>query len=474
MVSKTIEDFSVVIRCHAPKSKVPEEKTELIVSLDHSQNIVKLTDPDTIGRDVIRVREFPFERIYDWNVTQEAFFDQVPKPLIQDAMEGYNGTILAYGETGSGKTYTIQGNLAYEDQYGIIPRAAEEIFKIIETTPSKQYLVYCCFLSIYNEKLNDLLSSSSSVRLGIRESPELGVYVKDAMWCQVKNHEEMLELYRKGLKTGDILSTMMGITNTRTTTIFHVRLESVELNAEGKPEICVSNLHFVDMPGSQSPYRREGSNTSTSLTTFRLVIAKLAAKAESTRRNIIVPYRDSVLTRLLEQPLRGNAKIVFIATILPNSGNFDETLSTLRHASEAKKIKMTATINKRNSLLEEIHNELESLKAELRVTHIDLLQEVVNPEAGEANGNHNQQVNQIDMNENEVMIEGRKDYATREKENIEMIIDSIMKSVQKIGRMIDEEKSKVWKALKEKEKTCDKVIEHRVTVETAILKLKVK
>ena len=465
MVSKNIEDFSVVIRCHPPRSRDPEEQTKMAVSIDSSQNLIKLKDPNP-DKQSEPSQEFSFERIYDWNSGQKDFFDQVAKPLIQDVLEGYNGTILAHGQTGSGKTYTIQGNLAEKDQYGIIPRAAEEIFKSIEanTSKDKQYFVYCSFIMIYNEVINDLLSPSPSAKLLLKERPEREVYIKGVNLCRVKNSEELLQLYLKGLKSRDILVTKMSLLASRCYLIFKIRQESFELNSEGKVVIRASSLHLVDMAGSERPSKTSvdyevATKISVSLSPLGNVISALTDP-----KHAHVPYRDSKITRILQESLGGNAKTVWIATVIPDITHLDETTSTLRYASRAKNIKNVARINYRDSLLEEIQSELETLKAELRPSN------VINQL-----GNQIQLDNQLNPNENELMMEEEsKDYQTREKENIEKIIDSTMKTIQRIEALVDEQKNEVWKSLKEKEKECHKVIERRVLVEEAILSLKSK
>ena len=473
MVSKNIEDFSVVIRCHPPRSRDPEEQTKMAVSIDSSQNLIKLKDPNPDKQSELS-QEFSFERIYDWNSSQKDFFDQVAKPLIQDVVEGYNGTILAHGETGSGKTYTIQGNLAEKDQYGIIPRAAEEIFKTIEanTSKDKQYFVYCSFIMIYSQQMADLLSPIRA-DLALR-TKERGVYIKGATRWPAKNYDELLQLYSRGCKTRDreFRVAGRGQSSLQSFLIFSVRIESFELNSEGKVVIRASTLHLVDTSGSEKipKISYESAAVPKSLSAFASVIMALANE-----KSKVIPYKDSNLTRLLQDSLGGNAKTVFIATIIPDSAYFDRSLSTLRFAACAKRVQNAAKVNiitkevYKSALAEDLQSNLEALKAEITPSHnssIEFLMQYANIGTGTGD--------QINQNGWQRFLDTKEEnFVTIEKKAIENVIDSTMRVVGRLD-MIDERKNDIWRQLKEKEKECHKIIEHRIMAELLLYELLMK
>jgi len=263
--------------------------------------LINIKDPNSEESEP--PKQFSFDTVYDWNASQRDLHDQTAQPLVQSAMQGYNVTFIAYGETGAGKTHTIQGNLAEKELDGIIPRAMKEVFKIIQNTTNKQYLVYCSFISIYDEVINDLLSSSSSPSLLLREGIKLGVFVKGVTWSQVKNSEEMFKLYLKGLSSQSILTSHMSRSRSRLASVFNIRLESFELNTEGKTDICVKNLLFIDLAGSerkrktagQGDHLRETTKISLSLSPLANVLSSL-----TNGKSKHIPYRDSKITRILQ------------------------------------------------------------------------------------------------------------------------------------------------------------------------------
>ena len=462
MVSKAIEDrdFTVVVRCRPPRYKEPEQ---LAVSIDLGTEEITLKDLDAKDESAAP-KTFCFDRVFNSLASQQTIFDDVVRPLIQRVLEGYNGTILAYGEQGAGKTYTMTGNLyASKEDHGLVPRAIEEIFRGIENTKSKQYLVYCSFLLIYSEQITDLLSNEKRQRLILRERTDGNVFALGSTSWHVKNSEELMGKYLQGLRQQQVLATNMSVPSSRVFSIFAIRFESFELDASGKVSACVNNLIFVDCAASTRPTKsgitdsriQEARNIAKSVSTFGVVISALTDP-----KGKHIPYRDSKFTYLLKNSLGGNTKTILIANIRPDGTCYNETLNTLRLATRARLIKNIAKINYRDSILQDIQAELNLLKRQLNFaqTGLDNQPMLLNQE------------NEPNQNGNE--IEEEKDYTKREKKHIESLIEATMRQVARIEEIVDERKSEAYKLLREKAKECEKVIEHRVMLEAFIESLK--
>lgn len=255
-------------------------------------------------------------------------------------LEGYNGTIFAYGQTGTGKTHTISGIPKDPTHKGIMPRSFDTVFKSIECDSKCQYLVRASYLEIYNEEIRDLLSKNGQNKLELKEKDGT-VYVKDLSTFVVKSPEDMMEVFNEGTVNRHVRATNMNDTSSRSHSIFTITIESSQIGPDGKSHIKVGKLNIVDLAGSerldktgaQGEGAKEGIKINLSLSTLCHVISSLTDP-----KCTFVPYRDSKLTRLLQDSLGGNTKTCMIANIGPADYNMDETLSTLRYASRAKNI----------------------------------------------------------------------------------------------------------------------------------------
>ena len=293
-------------------------------------------------------KRFTFDSVYPDNSWQCDIFDETAYPIIENILEGYNGTIFAYSQTGTGKTHTMVGILGDEAEKGIIPRAFECIFKMIECDTSKQYLVWASFLEIYKEDIIDLLAKGNLQHLELKEKPDSGVYVKDLSMALVETPEKMMEIMNRGNKNKHMGETAMNRNSSRSHSIFTITIESATVEADGETHIWVGKFNMVDLAGSEKQSKtgatgerlEEAIKINLSLTTLCNVISSLVDSKRS-----YVPYRDSKLTRLLQDSLGGNTKTVMIANIGPADHNVDETLSTLRYANRAKHIENKPKIN---------------------------------------------------------------------------------------------------------------------------------
>lgn len=194
---------------------------------------------------------FTFDTVYDPNTKQEDIFNETAYPIIDNVFEGYNGTIFAYGQTGTGKSHTMSGVLDNQEHWGIIPRSFDTIFKTINCETKKQFLVRVSYLEIYNEEVYDLLSPSFQSKLELKEKPDSGVYVKDLSTFVVKNPEDTLKVMRKGTDNRHTGETNMNKDSSRSHSVFCVTIEQSEIGPDGKSHIKVGKLNMVDLAGSE-------------------------------------------------------------------------------------------------------------------------------------------------------------------------------------------------------------------------------
>ncbi|XP_016153400.1 PREDICTED: centromere-associated protein E [Ficedula albicollis] len=321
--------------------------------------------------DVNGTKIFSYDHVFHSSDNTQQLYDGVAVPIIQSAVQGYNGTIFAYGQTASGKTYTMMGN---EDSMGIIPKAIQHVFKIICEIPDREFLLRVSYMEIYNETITDLLCDNRKKKpLGIREDVNRNTYVEDLIEEVVVSPAQVMEWIRKGERNRHYGETKMNEHSSRSHTIFRMIIESRErsdpANANCDGAVMVSHLNLVDLAGSERASQtgsegvrlKEGCNINRSLFILSQVIKKLCDDPSG-----FINYRDSKLTRILQNSLGGNAKTVIICTITPVS--FDETLSTLQFANTAKGMKNTPKVNEvldDDALLKRYRKEILDLKKQL-------------------------------------------------------------------------------------------------------------
>ncbi|XP_039704806.1 centromere-associated protein E isoform X7 [Pteropus medius] len=321
-------------------------------------------------------KSFNFDRVFHSNETTKNVYEEIAVPIIDSAIQGYNGTVFAYGQTASGKTYTMMGS---DDYLGVIPRAIQDIFQKIKKFPDREFLLRVSYMEIYNETITDLLCNTQKMKpLIIREDFNRNVYVSDLTEEVVYTPEMALKWITKGEKNRHYGITKMNQRSSRSHTIFRMILESRE---KGEPSNCegsvkVSHLNLVDLAGSERAAQtgtegmrlKEGCNINRSLFILGQVIKKLS----DGQIGGFINYRDSKLTRILQNSLGGNAKTRIICTITPVS--FDETLSTLQFASTAKYMKNTPYVNEVSSdeaLLKRYRKEIIDLKKQLEEVSLE-------------------------------------------------------------------------------------------------------
>ncbi|XP_023075893.2 centromere-associated protein E isoform X3 [Piliocolobus tephrosceles] len=344
-------------------------------SLGETAQVYWKTDNNAIYQ-VDGSKSFNFDRVFHGNETTKNVYEEIAAPIIDSAIQGYNGTIFAYGQTASGKTYTMMGS---EDHLGVTPRAIHDIFQKIKKFPDREFLLRVSYMEIYNETITDLLCGTQKMKpLIIREDVNRNVYVADLTEEVVYTSEMALKWITKGEKNRHYGETKMNQRSSRSHTIFRMILESRE---KGEPSNCegsvkVSHLNLVDLAGSERAAQtgaegvrlKEGCNINRSLFILGQVIKKLS----DGQVGGFINYRDSKLTRILQNSLGGNAKTRIICTITPVS--FDETLTTLQFASTAKYMKNTPYVNEVSTdeaLLKRYRKEIMDLKKQLEEVSLE-------------------------------------------------------------------------------------------------------
>ncbi|KAI9268325.1 hypothetical protein BDA99DRAFT_558482 [Phascolomyces articulosus] len=381
-------NIKVVVRCRPMNSREQARGATCLIQMDGNQTILRKPDDMKTGTQD-DVKAFTFDKSY-WSADksdpsyadQEQVFNDLGADLLDHAFDGYNCCIFAYGQTGSGKSYSMMG---YGEDKGITPRTCSELFNRINAVTDERTTcrVEVSYIEIYNEKVRDLLNPKNKNNLKVREHPSLGPYVEDLSKMAVNSFEDINQLMDEGNKARTVAATNMNATSSRSHGVFTLILtqkrkdEATNLETEK-----VARISLVDLAGSERANStgatgarlKEGANINRSLTTLGKVIAGLAEqsmqeapKKGRKAKEVFIPYRDSVLTWLLKDSLGGNSKTAMIAAISP--ADYDETLSTLRYADQAKKIKNKAVVNEdpNAKIIRELKEELDLLRSRLTI-----------------------------------------------------------------------------------------------------------
>eukprot|EP00002_Diphylleia_rotans_P005576 TRINITY_DN1474_c0_g1_i4.p1 TRINITY_DN1474_c0_g1~~TRINITY_DN1474_c0_g1_i4.p1 ORF type:complete len:689 (-),score=135.14 TRINITY_DN1474_c0_g1_i4:497-2563(-) len=309
------------------------------------------------------------------NASQEKVYDDIGREVVNSVLEGYNGTILAYGQTGAGKTFTMVGGTENYKYRGVIPRAIAQIFADVQNRPESAFTIRISFLEIYNETLVDLLaglpsSDQTEQQLLIAEDSKGMVVVKGLKQVVATSEEEALNLFFEGETNRAIAQHSLNKSSTRSHCIFTVHVEN-RSRVESNEKIIVSKLNLVDLAGSERLKKtnsegvilKEAMYINKSLTFLEQVIVALSDKKRDH-----VPFRQSKLTNVLKDSLGGNCKTYMIANIWAEGQHLDETISTLKFASRMMRISTDASINVEHDpvmLVKKYEREIKELKQEL-------------------------------------------------------------------------------------------------------------
>ncbi len=328
-------------------------------------------------------RAYTYDYAFDVGSTQESVYDASVRSMIPRLFEGYNATVLAYGQTGSGKTHSMgtsyDSSTTPPELAGVIPRAVGEIFSEISRRAEQiDVTVSVAFVELYREQLYDLLSAKSSKKedcvCELREDPAKGVVIPGLTESGVSSVEETMRRLEAGSSKRVTAATAMNNTSSRSHAIFTLFLNIV--NKEEGGNATVSKFHLVDLAGSERAKKtlatgdrfKEGAAINQGLLALGNVIAALG-EDNPTGKTVHIPYRNSKLTRLLQDSLGGNSYTLMVACVSPADSNVEETLSTLRYADRARKIKNKPIVNINGS-----DAEMNRLRAENQDLRLRLLE----------------------------------------------------------------------------------------------------
>ncbi|CCW70568.1 unnamed protein product [Phytomonas sp. Hart1] len=364
------ENIRVVIRVRDLLPYEAERGDKALVRLDLATNQVivqhLIGDPDI----------FAFDSVFNNTFTQRDLFLQEVQPLVDAVLQGYNATVFAYGQSGSGKTYTMTGNIEKKELWGIMPQVVEYLFTEIKkvTSSTKTFKVKVSYVEIYNGKTHDLLSSKL-IDLEIKQTMAKNFYVKGAEMPEIANQTEALRLFNKGTERRRTASTDLNDTSSRSHSLFTVQIEQFNFeNDPSSPIVMSSKINLVDLAGSEKLSKtnatgdtiKEGCNINLSLSALATVIDTIVKGGKH------IPYRGSPLTMLLKDSLGGTSKTVMFANTGPSDKNTSETISTLRFATRAKQIenKPIKNLDPKDSRIQDLLDQIEELKS--RLGNVDL------------------------------------------------------------------------------------------------------
>ncbi|KAJ5109495.1 hypothetical protein N7456_006170 [Penicillium angulare] len=365
----------VVVRCRGRNDREIQENSGVVLSTDGvSGKSVEMS----MGPNSLSNKTYDFDRVFSPAADQTVVYEETVLPVLNEMLAGYNCTIFAYGQTGTGKTYTMSGDMTdtlgiLSDDAGIIPRTLYSLFNKLEGTEST---VKCSFIELYNEELRDLLSVDDKTKLKIFENEKKGhaaTLVQGMEETYIDSASTGIKLLQSGSFKRQVAATKCNDLSSRSHTIFTITVLTNRTTESGEDYVSSGKLNLVDLAGSENIGRSGAENKraaeagliNKSLLTLGRVINALVDRGSH------IPYRESKLTRLLQDSLGGHTKTCIIATVSPSRNNLEETISTLDYAFRAKNIRNKPQINSvvtKNKLLRDIGMEIQKLKSELIAT----------------------------------------------------------------------------------------------------------
>ncbi|XP_042550857.1 chromosome-associated kinesin KIF4A isoform X1 [Dipodomys spectabilis] len=411
----------VALRCRPLVPKEINEGCQMCLSFVPGEPQV------VVGTD----KSFTYDFVFDPSAEQEEVFNTAVAPLIKGVFKGYNATVLAYGQTGSGKTYSMGGAYTAEQEneptIGVIPRVIQMLFKEIDKKSDFEFTLKVSYLEIYNEEIWDLLcpSREKASQINIREDPKEGIKIVGLTEKIVVVASDTVFCLEQGNNSRTVASTAMNSQSSRSHAIFTISIEQRKKN--DKNSSFHSKLHLVDLAGSERQKKtkaegdrlKEGININRGLLCLGNVISALGDDKKSS----FVPYRDSKLTRLLQDSLGGNSHTLMIACVSPADSNLEETLNTLRYADRARKIKNKPVINidPQTAELNHLRQQVQQLQVLLLQAHGGTLPGSINVEPSE-NLQSLMEKNQSLAEENEKLSRGLSEAVGQTAQMLERII----------------------------------------------------
>ncbi|KAG8374281.1 hypothetical protein BUALT_Bualt11G0115200 [Buddleja alternifolia] len=320
-------NVQVVLRCRPLTEDEMNAKTSIVISCDELKQEVKVAQ-STAYKQVDRA--FVFDKVFSPSSQQKELYDNVVAPVVKEVLEGYSWTIFAYGQTGTGKTYTME----------VIPRAVEQIFDILESKGS-DYSMKVTFLELYNEEITDLLCPDEGSNSPLNDKPKRpltlmedakgSVFVRGLTEMIVYSADEIYAILDKGSARKHTAETLLNKQSNRSHSIFSITIRIKEFDSDGSEVIKCGRFNLVDLAGSENILRSGAREVR-------------AREAGEINKSLLT---ESKLTRLLRDSLGGKTKTCIIATVSPSALSLEETLSTLDYAFRAKSIKNKPEVNRK-------------------------------------------------------------------------------------------------------------------------------
>jgi len=476
------QNIQVVVRCRGRNAKETSIKSPVVINVDDEESNEVVLNPsnDTGVSAQLNSKTYAFDKVFGPMSDQKAIFERVAAPLFNEFLKGYNCTMLVYGMTSTGKTYTMSGedrlvNGELSDKAGVIPRVLFKLFDVLNDSKQQldtDYIVKCSFVEIYNEDLKDLLSDELNKKLRIfdqksnstngSQSPTISgqsfnnnkstIHIQNLEEVILRNANHGIKTLQKGLKIRQVASTKMNDVSSRSHTIFTLSL--YKKNGDSNDLFRISKMNLVDLAGSENISRsgalnqraKEAGSINQSLLTLGRVINLLVEKNQHH-----IPYRESKLTRILQDSLGGRTKTCLIATISPAKVNYEETLSTLEYANKAKNIENKPQLGLsvgKDILLKELSAELSRLKSDLSATrlkggyhmdkdnHDELMNEI---QESKTEVNEIKRSSELLKKQNESLKKKMSNLESRNNENITMI-NTLNATVESLHNKIDKQK----------------------------------
>lgn len=357
------------------ENKKPEET---FVAWDVSEDKTTVTQSSRTQKVLGRTHAYTLDKVFGTDATTQQIYDESVVSLVQAAMKGYHSTVLAYGQTSTGKTYSMTGS---RDNPGLIALCMQDCFRYVkESEEPREYLFRMSYLEVYKEHIRDLLSSKSPPEpVRLFDGPN-GLVIRGLQEEVVTSTEQVFHLLNHGDRCRQVGATHMNQHSSRSHVMVRLWIESSPSISSGeskKDETRVSSLSLVDLAGSESvrlngaDRREEGQYINKSLMTLGQVVLSLsdACTNKNSAKEQHIPYRDSKLTRLLQPSLSGNSQMLLLCCISPLASHLEESHNTFKFAARAKRIEQKATIqtaqDKDETLLQTYRDEIEDLKQQL-------------------------------------------------------------------------------------------------------------
>lgn len=476
-------NVQVLLRCRPFIDEEQRLNMPKVITCNDSKR--EVTVSQTVGcKQVDRV--FTFDKVFGPKAQQRSIYDQAISPIVAEVLEGFNCTVFAYGQTGTGKTYTMEGGMRNKGgelpvEAGIIPRAVRQIFDTLEAQ-NADYSMKVTFSELYNEEITDLLAPEDQLKssedrpkkpISLMEDGKGLVIIRGLEEEMVYSANEIYSLLERGDARRRTADTLLNKRSSRSHSIFTITIHIKEGTIGDEELIKCGKLNLVDLAGSENIYRsgarearaREAGEINKSLLTLGRVINALV------EHSVHVPYRDSKLTRLLRDSLGGKTKTCIIATISPSAQCLEETLSTLDYAYRAKSIKNKPEANQKVTkavLLKDIYVEIERMKQDIRaarekngvyIPHERFLQDEAEKKA------KNERIEQLesDLNESEKQLDKFRELYLIEQEeklNVKSELEDSKRNLETTHKSLEDLKVNYKMALsllKEKESLISKL-----------------